>query len=465
MTGPEDAEHASPSDHEAASGAVPLEPPEDAPVGSRKTTEPELSRREHAGKHRSRRRIRTTRLVVLAVVVALVVPVGISYGKALTRKGTDSLSIRTVDWMRDQGLNGFVNTVERWWYTHNPPVAGGRPDRIKDRQLAADAARPTTSLGPTTPTTTLPPKPIRLPPPTNVVPTPAAPAVAGEGVWQPTGRTVAGEAAVYTTFVRPNAINTSYYTGLMWLDTKLLRSGYVVGLQEPGGGPNPWNSHVPETERSGLIAAFNSGFKIAQARGGVYLSGQTIKPLTNGAASFVIKSDGTGSVGVWGRDFVMGPDIQVVRQNLELLVDGGALNPELREEDTNAFGATLGNRVYVWRSGVGVDANGALIYAGGPAHSVVSIARTLQAAGAVRAMELDINTDWVTAYTYVPSDPNNAASPIIGKKLLDGMTRGGERYLTPGERDFFAFFAAPQFPVVTTTTTTTTTRPASTTRR
>ena len=69
------------------------------------------------------------------------------------------------------------------------------------------------------------------------------------------------------------------------------------------------------------------------------------------------------------------------------------------------FGATLGNKALVWRSGVGVDANGALIYAGGPALSVLSLGPTLQNAGAVRAMELDINTDWVSAYTYVQRAP------------------------------------------------------------
>ncbi len=180
----------------------------------------------------------------------------------------------------------------------------------------------------------------------------------------------------------------------------------------------------------------------------------------------------------------MTPDVAAVRQNLELLIDNGGggagtgtpgaatgqLNPAMREEDTVAFGATLGNNVYVWRSGVGVTATGALVYAGGPAMSVVSLAKTLQNAGAVRAMELDINTDWVSAYTYVNANSADPNSEVIGIKLGGDMSRDGSRYLQPGERDFFAFFADPKVatPVAPTTTTkpsTTTTKPSTTTTK
>jgi hypothetical protein len=152
----------------------------------------------------------------------------------------------------------------------------------------------------------------------------------------------------------------------------------------------------------------------------------------------------------------MGPDIAAARQNLELLVDNGQLNPELRENDTTAFGATVGNNVYVWRSGIGVLPTGALVYAAGPAQSVLSLAKTLQAAGAVNAMELDINHDWVTGYLFSSPDPANPTA-VVGEKLHAGMSRDGNRYLEPGVVDFFALFADPEFPVPTTTTTTTTT--------
>jgi hypothetical protein len=76
-------------------------------------------------------------------------------------------------------------------------------------------------------------------------------------------------------------------------------------------------------------------------------------------------------------------------------------------------------------------------------------------------MEMDINTDWVSAYTYAPPTLVSAPNDVVGTKLLNGMSRPGNRYLVAGERDFFAFFANPKVTTVapTTTTSTTTTRP------
>ena len=152
----------------------------------------------------------------------------------------------------------------------------------------------------------------------------------------------------------------------------------------------------------------------------------------------------------------MSPDIKAVRQNLVLIVDNGQLNPELREDDTTAFGATLGNNVYVWRSGVGVTADGALVYAGGPAMSIIALARTLQAAGAVRAMEMDINTDWVSAFTYAPNT-TVAGNPIEGVQLLANMSHDGSQYLaarTPATSSPSPPTPSSSVPTTTTTTTT-----------
>jgi hypothetical protein len=423
---------------------------------SRRELREQREREEAAAKKRSKgpeqqqrsTRSKWVRRGIAIAVVLLLIPVAIDYVDYLNKPGNDTISVRTVEWIRDNGGNGIVNTIERWWYTNNPPPTGGKPEAIKTQKTVVD---PTHTSNPTV--TTLPPIQ-HLAPPTARVPTPATDVQENEGVWQPTGRLVGGQAAVYTTYVRPDAAHTAFYTGVMWLDTKLLRANYVVGLEQPGGGANPWGSQIPPDQLDNAIAAFNSGFKMDSANGGAYLDGQEIVPLRDGSASFVINQDGSANVGVWGRDFTMSPDIKAVRQNLVPIVDNGQLNPELREDDTTAFGATLGNNVYVWRSGVGVTADGAIVYAGGPAMSVLALARTLQSAGAVRAMEMDINTDWVSAFTYQPNT-TVAGNPIEGVKLLDGMTHDGSQYLQPNTRDFFAFTAEPKAVVPTTTTTTT----------
>ncbi len=152
----------------------------------------------------------------------------------------------------------------------------------------------------------------------------------------------------------------------------------------------------------------------------------------------MIFTDGSMTVGVWGRDVTMGPNVASVRQNLSLLVDGAQNLAAGDPNDTHLWGDTLGGRVYVWRSGVGVDARGNLIYVGGPALNVGTLADVLIRAGAVRAMELDINTAWVSYFTYTGG---GAAGPIRGARLLPNMDRAPERYLTGNSRDFVALFA------------------------
>ena len=317
------------------------------------------------------------------------------------------------------------------------PAEGGAPYAIQVRGTAG------TVPVATPPNAVTSRQPLHLPPPTARVPTPAPSVEPNEGIWMPTGRLVDGLPAEYVTFVRPDAVHTSFYVALMWLDTRLLRAEYVPGLREPGAGPNPWGSRVPDDERSMLIAAFNSGVDLDSAGGGVYFHGEEVRPLVDGAASLVIHTDGSASVGEWNRDVTMGPDVASVRQSLELIVDHGQVNPELRDGDAAAFPDTIGKNTYAWRSGVGIDANGALVYAGGNSLSVHSLATTLRAAGAVRAMELDVDHDDVSAYTYVNRKDDPAA--VIGRRLGRDMALGGGRYLEPAERDFFAFFADPAY--------------------
>ena len=132
------------------------------------------------------------------------------------------------------------------------------------------------------------------------------------------------------------------------------------------------------------------------------------------------------------RGTVVPPDVLFARQNLPLIVDGGRPNPDL--SDGPEWGVTVGNAIMVWRSAVGVDRKGNLIYAAANDQTVASLAGIMIRAGAVRAMELDINTYWTSFITYRYPGARDPAN------LLANMDRAATRYLTPDDRDFFAVY-------------------------
>jgi hypothetical protein len=189
---------------------------------------------------------------------------------------------------------------------------------------------------------------------------------------------------------------------------------------------------VPPARRARLLATFNSGFKLSDAGGGVVLNGHTYAPMRDGEATLVGYTDGRVDVVAWNYGPVAPHWVTFARQNLPLIVDAGRVNPNLN--DTAEWGATLGNAVLVWRSAVGVDRRGNLIYAAGNDQTVGSIAETLKHAGAVRAMELDINSYWVSFITYAGAYAHGPAN------LLPEMDRSPIRYLEPDDRDFFAVY-------------------------
>ncbi len=157
-----------------------------------------------------------------------------------------------------------------------------------------------------------------------------------------------------------------------------------------------------------------------------------IRRSRNGMATIVRYANGRVDVISWNGGPMAPGDVVYARQNLPLIVVNGRPNPNLSAGPE--WGATLGNAVRVWRSAVGVDRRGNLIYAAAPIQTVGSLAAVMIHAGAVRAMELDINTYWPSFITYRrpgAGDPSN---------LLADMDRSPDRYLTPDDRDFFAVY-------------------------
>jgi len=187
----------------------------------------------------------------------------------------------------------------------------------------------------------------------------------------------------------------------------------------------------------------NSGFLLRDSGGGFYLDGRTAAPLIDGQASFVIYKNGFADIGSWGTQMRMTPQVAAVRQNLWLLVDHGRLSQRLTQNPSAAWGATFSGGVLVWRSGVGITKDGALVYVTAPGLSASSLATLLIRAGAVRAMELDINTVWTNGYYYT----NAGKTPwgFAPHPLLKDQYRPPTRYLVTDERDFFMMLLRPRF--------------------
>ena len=362
------------------------------------------------------------RLACACLALALITGgyVGITIYPYLTAPGTDSVAARVAEWARDHRLSWAVTWLENESYT--PPPTGGGLDPAKRKALLGPGAgehRPPAAPGGA---------PANLP--ANIAAQAADP-LPGEGVWHPvthdgTGRPVVEEAAL-----RPDRQHTSELAYAAWMNHSALTFTLQPGYQQPGGSW-PVADSVAGAGLRGLVATWNGGFKVDpdDALGGYFANGVTAVPLVAGKAAEVFYRDGTLKIGTWGSDLAMGPDVLAVRENLSPLVSRGVVQASTGAGSSAEWGYTVDNDYYVARSGIGITASGDIVYVGGSALSVGTLAHLLKAAGAVDAMELDINPDWVSFMTY--SGDAAAPDPV---KLWD-FSQPASRYLQPASRDF-----------------------------
>jgi len=324
---------------------------------------------------------------------------------------------------------------------HGPPTALA-PAHASATAPSPGGRHPATALRTGTTTGAGQPTGGPLPAPGALAPF-RSPAVAGEGTWSPAGRAVGGVRVVYqTTLVPPDGTHPA---GIAWMDAHLLAARLYSGSKSPGGGPYRYTAPIRPTQATALVAAFNGGFLMNAARGGYYTQGRTIDPLRRGAASLVIYADGSVDVGAWGRDVAMTANVVSVRQNLVPLVAGGRPTPQAASTNWRAWGSTCGAEScaatvlgieHQWRSGIGITAAGALVYAAGPALDPLQLAQLLVRAGVVRGMQLDINPDWPDFVSYDPP-PGTLAAPSNGRKLLASTVQGPSTFFAAWwARDF-----------------------------
>jgi len=368
--------------------------------------------------HRASRRHFGLRCAGVLLVV-LLVWLTWSIGGALIAPGTGTAAARLAGWGRSHGLGWAISGTA---HQASPAKVGGR------------SASETPIVSPSRPGSNHPTRPTPsgyLAPPDPISPQ-AQPALSGEGLWQ-TLVSVHGQTAIRAAFLRPDAQFTSAQVGVTWLNQKLVKMVLHPGFTTPGGSGWSEPPQVPDSQRNSLLATFNSGFLMPAAQGGYWQDGTTAMPLRMGAASMVAYKDGHVDVVRWNTA-TPGPDVAAVRQNLALLVDHGSITSEAANA---SWGATLGNLTYTWRSAVGIREDGALVVAVGPSLSPKTLANIMYDAGAVRAMELDINPEWTNFISYTHPSPGVTVPHMLTKDEQPNPYR----YLQPSARDFVAVLA------------------------
>ena len=391
-----------------------------------------VRRRGLASRHSRRRRFfqsRRGRLIVrivAAVVATFLLLTGWSVGHALTYTGGGTFAERLAEWARSHYLGPVVTFGE--WLSYSAPKKGGDPNIAFNKQ-GGQAVKQKHYKGHYHGFKPIIPKNLG---------SPAGKPLPGEGVWR-VAVSVHGHPALLKTYVRQSKTYSSYYVGVVSMDQRLLKFGLRPGTEDPGYGHWGVPMDIPAGARTGLVATFNSGFRVYAAGGGIYLHGHYDGSLVKGAASEVYYKNGKLDIGRWGYGALhMGPDIAAVRQNLKPIVEHGQVPATVDQNVLSSWGATLGGGYDVWRSGIGITKDHRIIFVYGDALSVRTLADLLKRAGCVTAMELDINPDWMSFMYYLPKGHPGNPTPV---NLLKTQIQNPYRYYAISNRDFTAVFA------------------------
>jgi hypothetical protein len=224
---------------------------------------------------------------------------------------------------------------------------------------------------------------------------------------------------------------------LLRFDQRLVHLTLHAGSGEPRGQNWTYGDHIGASEIHRVLAAFNGGFKFSYGSVGFVADGRAAVALTAGLGSIVTYRNGTTDIGAWQEGVpAREPGVVSVLQNLHLLVEHGVAAPTVHACIEGCWGGTLGGGPYVARSALGITSEGQLVWAAGESLSPSMIARALVGAGVVRAVELDINPEWVAGYLYIHHRGVPSAVPVVPGQLgIPG------RFLAPYSRDFFTILA------------------------
>jgi hypothetical protein len=114
-----------------------------------------------------------------------------------------------------------------------------------------------------------------------------------------------------------------------------------------------------------------------------------------------------------------------------LIKDG---NVTVTDPDSiKVWGRVIGTDTFTWRSGIGITADGDLLFAAGNNLNPLTLAEALKMAGAINAIQLDINPYWVRFNIFNGTGSGQYDSAPLNKDMQDGS----KEYLNGYQKDFF----------------------------
>jgi hypothetical protein len=254
----------------------------------------------------------------------------------------------------------------------------------------------------------------------------------GEGVWTTTDLPLGDRPRppLWHAFYRPDVTRPYARAELVRMDLTQTHLSLVPGVNEPrpiDGKPGTGQIPLAVQDSGKLLAAWNGGFLTLHGAYGMMVDRRVILPPRDGLATLALYGDGRVRLGVWGRDITMASDLVSFRQNGPILVDHGTVNPNALLD----WGKSVSGDIYIWRSGIGLAQDGALVFALENAASAQTLGEALQKAGAQEAMQLDVNVWHVFYFSYELNGKG-----LVPTKLIPSLPGSGQTYLKPNERDF-----------------------------
>lgn len=334
--------------------------------------------------------------------------------------------------VRNAGFDPVVGFIEDIWYgLLNPPKVGGAPAELATFEQVS--ATPTSepervsgianvkAWGAAKIASTVPEK----------LESPLKP-MKNEGVWKPTKILSDGKPAVWVAKVRPDKEHSSVLATVVWFDTALLAFQQIPGTELPEGDFDHGSGTVAKKVLPFYVAGFANGYKMNQSQGGYVYKGKVVKRLKKGKATLLTYPNGDLKIVKWGYEDAPAGYL-VARQNLDLMVENGV--SKVKSESSkwgSAWHGTGSGKNFVWRSGLGVRADGTLVYVQSDALSAKSLSQLLVKAGAVKAMALDMNSGYAVGAFYGPYGKGGKA---INNKLVPS-----DIFYKSSSRDFVAVF-------------------------